>query len=359
MKKAFWILITTVFVIAALSACKKKQEETTVPETEAPTEISTEAETEPAIPEGMMRSYLTGELVPEEIGLRRPVAVMFNNVKAAVPQSGISRCGVIYEAPVEGGIVRFLGVMEDYDDLDRIGSVRSARTYYVYLQQEWESIFLHYGQCNYANPYLEQPQVQNLNGIDRTGSETFFRVSDRKAPHNAYTSAEGIQAGIEKMGYDTVHSQDFEAPFQFLEEEEKNPFMSSASGASKVSIGYTNNKPWFEYNPSDGLYYRYQFGEAQTDTLDGSQLTCRNIIIQVCDYSHYYDTPYLYFELWGEGTGYYITDGKQIPITWKKETEWGPTHYYNEEGDEIMLNPGKTWVCIVQTERMDKIEINE
>ena len=65
----------------------------------------------------MMKSYLTGEYVSPAIGQRRPVAVMLNNIQAAVPQAGIANAGVVYEAPVEGGITRLMGIFEDYDNL--------------------------------------------------------------------------------------------------------------------------------------------------------------------------------------------------------------------------------------------------
>ena len=62
------------------------------------------AEEKEDVPEGMVKSYLTGEFVPEEQGRRRPVAIMLNNIIDACPQYGISRAGVVYEAPVEGQI---------------------------------------------------------------------------------------------------------------------------------------------------------------------------------------------------------------------------------------------------------------
>ena len=34
---------------------------------------------------------------------------MINNVQAALPQAGIANAGVMYEAPVEGGITRMMG----------------------------------------------------------------------------------------------------------------------------------------------------------------------------------------------------------------------------------------------------------
>ena len=117
--RAFIIGIGIMMAAAALSGCGKKAEEAAVT-TEAPTvmpeetktivletEPTTEAETEPEGPEerkevdGKIQSYLTGEMVDVAKANRRPVAVMMSNDKASLPQYGINRADVVYEAPVE------------------------------------------------------------------------------------------------------------------------------------------------------------------------------------------------------------------------------------------------------------------
>lgn len=60
------------------------------------------------------------------------------------------------------------------------------------------------------------------------------------------------------------------------------------------------------------------------------------------------EANYLDVETVGSGTGYYVTNGKAIPVTWEKETQTGATKYYDADGNEITLNQGKTWVCIIQ-----------
>ncbi len=50
----------------------------------------------------------------------------------------------------------------------------------------------------------------------------------------------------------------------------------------------------------------------------------------------------------GGGSGYYITNGKAIPVTWKKDSTNAPARYYDADGNEITMNQGKTWVCVVQ-----------
>lgn len=135
---------------------------------------------------GMIRSYLTGQMVETAKGNRRPAAVMMSNDKEARPQYGINRAGVVYEAPVEGSMNRYMALIEDYDGLERIGSVRSCRTYYTYFAREFDAVYVHYGQSTFAKPYLKN--VDNINGLDAVGDLAFYRAKDKKSPHNAYTS---------------------------------------------------------------------------------------------------------------------------------------------------------------------------
>ncbi len=145
--------LSGLFLAVLLSGCGPRYEEAAVTpapsaaETEMETPIrihaestgeeETEEETEPLERievDGRLRSYLTGEMVEAEKADRRPIAIMMSNDKEARPQYGINRAGVVYEAPVEGGMNRFMAIIEDYDDLERIGSVRSCRTYYIYFK---------------------------------------------------------------------------------------------------------------------------------------------------------------------------------------------------------------------------------
>ena len=86
---------------------------------------------------GQIQSYLTGEMVPVSQGNRRPIAVMISNDKESLPNYGLSQAGVVYEAPVEGDMNRYMALIENYDSLDRIGSVRSVRTYYIFFAREF------------------------------------------------------------------------------------------------------------------------------------------------------------------------------------------------------------------------------
>ena len=83
----------------------------------------------------------------------------------------------------------------------------------------------------------------------------------------------------------------------------------------------------------------------------------KNVIFQYCQSGFYASTQYLNINVHTGEYGYYITDGKAIPIAWEKDGEFGVTHYYDHDHNEIVLNQGKTWVCIIPTKDFDKSEI--
>lgn len=169
-----WIIMVMLLFGLFPAGCGKKYEEASVTtaavsdeteeesskhemvlETETETEKEEETEPEERVEvDGKIQSYLTGEMVDVKQGNRRPLAVMMSNDKASLPQYGINRAAVVYEAPVEGDMNRYMALIEDYDDLERIGSVRSCRTYYTYFAREFDAVYAHFGQSNFADAML-------------------------------------------------------------------------------------------------------------------------------------------------------------------------------------------------------------
>lgn len=364
MKKAGGFVWGVILAVILMSGCRKA-EEAAVTETEqtktAPVEVTAapepETETEEYIPDerievdGKIRSYLTGEMVEVEKANRRPLAVMISNDKESWPHYGMGKAGVIYEAPVEGDMNRYMAIIEDYDSLERIGSVRSARTYYIYFAKEFDALFAHYGQSTFAESHLKQ--IDDINGIDGAGGQAYYRSKDKKAPHNAYTSFSGIQKAVAALGFDQNYSEEYEGHYQFARPD-KPVYLEydNAVEAIKVVPGYSMYHPYFIYEEEDGLYHRYQDGKTQNS--DEGPLAVKNVIIQYCQSGYYANTPYLNINVDASEWGYYITNGKAVPVSWKKTD--GITRYYSPDGQEIMLNPGKTWVCIVSTKDVKKTE---
>ena len=322
---------------------------------------------------GMVRSFLTGKLVPESIGRQRPISVMLNNIYDALPQSGIANAEIVYEAPVEGGITRLMGIFEDYQDVERIGSVRSSREYYVYFAREFDSFYLHFGQAWYALELLWRTDTLNLSGLEDAGKGegeiVDYRGDDFPAPHNVFTNYDRIQAGIDFRGYPREYSENYLAQnghYQFASDDAP-VLLENGVDEGVVNVGYDYNHAYFVYDAETGKYTRYQFGDPQIDKMTGNPLTYDNILIQFCSWKSQVDSDsYLDINVLTGGTGKYITRGKAIDVTWSKEgatTEdpfaegnFNPTRYYDANGNEITLNQGKTWVCIVLDTDMEDVE---
>jgi len=315
--------------------------------------------------DGKMQSYLTGEWKAESVVKRRNMAVMINNIQQSLPQYGISAASIIYEAPVEGRITRLMGFFEDYDDLDHIGSVRSARDYYLYEAMAYDSIYCNWGLMRPAvEELINSDRIDNIStplpGIYNGAEHTYDRISrpGYDSEHTGYLFIKGYTQDVELHGYATEYTDRFEQAFTFTDEGYIATYDSYPEatkiypgGTQSNSGGYGRSNPCFTYNAEDGLYYRTQYGQKHIDEMNGEQLTVSNVIFKVCyGEERYPNDPnydYLAFRVHGTGDAYVFTNGKVIKGTWQRDSDYAPNLFLDENGNEIVLNQGKTWICCI------------
>ena len=117
------------------------------------------------------------------------------------------------------------------------------------------------------------------------------------------------------------------------------------------SGGYGAYHPYFEYHEDDHLYYRYQDGEEQIDEYNNEQLAVSNVIFQYCHGEVRDDHDYLAFGVHGEGDAVIFTNGKVIKGRWARYGgDFTPARFYDEAGNEIIVNQGRTWICNIWEE---------
>lgn len=321
--------------------------------------------------DGKVRSYFTGEWIDEELGTQRPLAVMLNNTSAALPMSGVSNASVIYECPVEGRITRWMGIFEDWKDLERIGSVRSCRLYYLHFAQEFDSVYAHFGQASYALEALNSGEFDVLSGgtkgIESPATAMYDRISrpGKATEHTLYAFPKGIQKDIERKGYDMEMPEDYPGKFLFADageiaEYEGYPEASVLKpGGNGGKNGFGGVKAVFQYNPSDRKYYRSTYGNPHVDELTGEQVAVTNVIFQYCDGNVLDAKDYLHFATQSQGNKCIVfTNGKMIEGYWSNPGELGtPARYYEENGQEITLNTGTTFVCVIWNDYADDVVI--
>lgn len=322
-------------------------------------EEATEEEPEDTILEGQAINTLSGLLISEEAANRRPTGIMINNHSLAMPQSGIAQADIIYETVVEGGITRLFALFRDFD-AEKIGPVRSARHYYLDFAFDHDAIYNHYGKSTYAKKKFSEWNAPNIDGLSGLDAMMTFQDKSRRRPHSTYTSFDRLMKTWEAVGYRRESKEDFEAKFKFGDEEIE---LANGEEATYIDLDYSTYKvkPWFEYNGDDKLYYRFQFGKKHIDRETGGQLKFKNIVIQLANIWVIKGDKYgcLDMTLVTSGDGYYMTNGKVVKITWKKDSHYDPTKYYDENGEEIILNKGKTWVSVFPVNRKGKLSFTK
>lgn len=332
------------------------------PDTEVFPDVGeTEAEPEETEPERIF-NYLNGKTTTAEERDRRPVAIMMNNIKNCLPQSGICEGDIYYECAAEGGITRIMMLVSDYENLGTVGSVRSSRDYFVDFLANHDAIYVHAGGSAQAYEKISWRKISNLDGVNQYTPSTFWRDKNRMNTmgyeHSLMTSGEGIVSGIEYFGYRTELDPNQVPLFNFYDEETDNKLVGSP--ASHVHMQSTSIQTVdFVYDEKTGEYLRYQYnGMAQVDASSGEQLSVKNVIILFTDIALIPgDTAgRLTVGTVGSGQGYYITNGKRKVVNWSRDSKTSTMHLEYRNGDELILNCGKTFICVVDNSVARKID---
>ena len=306
-------------------------------------------------PEGYYFSELTHELTDINLKNQRPVAIMVDNEKIALPHYGLTQADVVYEmvnSTANGRITRLMCLVKDWEKLDQFGSIRSTRPTNVIFASEWNAILCHDGGPFYIDEYLAQPFAYNLNG-------GFSRVSNGKPrEYTEYICKGDLESRIEKSSfgkeYDGYYNGDH---FKFASEASPVELKDGVT-AEKIELPFPHNSSQLEYNDKDGLYYYSEYGKAHIDPEnDNAQLCFKNVIIQSANMNQLDEHGYMVYDVVGSGDGYYITNGKAEPITWKKSCIEDLTVYYDKNGDEITVNTGKTYIAIVPSDSWSDLVI--
>lgn len=280
----------------------------------------------------------------------RPFAVMINNAPAARPvQSGLQDAYIVYEIIVEGGITRYMALFLDQNTA-RIGSIRSSRHYFLDYALENDAIYVH---CGYSPQARADFSKLGVDRIEAGTSSNSWRDKELRSQgyayeHTLFTSIEKLNNNVGKKR--TKRNNDL--LLNYTVDEVDLSKMENAKPANEVLIKYSNvNKTGYTYDAENKEYKRTVNGKEHVDYVTKNQYTVKNIIT--------YQVKNTTIEGGGKGrqtidnigsgTGYYITDGYAVPITWTKPSRKSQTVYKYTNGEEIKFNDGNTFIQIQPT----------
>ena len=264
---------------------------------------------------------------------------------------------VLIDAPCsgEGMFRKDRDMVKDWEKIQQLGSIRSVRPTNVRIAAEWNAVLCHDGGPFYVDQYMAQPFIDNFSG-------TFSRVDNGKPrEYTEYILPGDLEKNFERSGVEREYTSYYEGPhYQFARED--NPVDLSAEAgvidARTVDLPFPHNDSILEYNEEEQIYYYSEYGKAHVDPgNDNKQLSFKNLLIQSCGFTQYDEHGYMIFDCVSTGGGYYVTNGKAIPVTWTKTSDTSPTRYYDGAGNEIKLNTGKTYVGFVPVDNWTEVVI--
>ena len=282
-------------------------------------------------------------VIVDEKSNQRPIAVVIDNAIGDIRHAGLQHSYINYEFIVEGGLTRILALYKDVE-ISIVGPVRSARDYFLDYALEHDAIFAHYGWSPQAEKDISSLKVDNINGMKDTAP--FARDKNLQSPHNVFTSTKKIRDFLADKGYS--NTTDNWKVLNYSIDEVSLEKQENVAQTNKVVIQYSNSEyRTYSYDNSNKYYLRSQNGKAQIDRKTEKQLNFKNIIIMKVENKSIDKEDRQSLTTVGTGKGYYITNGYAVPINWSKSSRTAKTKYTYENGEEIKVNDGNTFIQVV------------
>jgi hypothetical protein len=279
---------------------------------------------------------------------------MVDDLRPARPQSGFTDASVVWHAPAEGGIPRYMLVFGEGDP-PSVGPVRSARHYYIAWAAEWRALYVHVGGSPLAQQTLRKSGggqlVWNADEFRWGGRNGRYlgRVRTRPAPHNVYTDGKrlrALQAAVGAPDFETVP----EPAWVFGP---ATPLRHRPVGG-RIEVTYPANTVGYRYDRATNTYLRSVTGEKrQVDATTERPVAPTNVVVMLVRFSRLADgAPQkgrLEADVVGEGVAWVATNGRTIKGTWRKDALTEPTRFFDAAGKPVVLTVGQTFVQVLRT----------
>jgi hypothetical protein len=270
---------------------------------------------------------------------------MVDDHPAARPQSGLSSASVVWQAPAEGGIPRYMMLFQETIPGD-VGPIRSARSYFVAWAGEWRSLYAHVGGSPQAlstlRTYGNGQYVYDANQY--AWGSYYWRIHTRAAPHNVYTDGAHLRALAARRG---AKDGAISSPWHFVSDA---PLVLRPRGG-RIDVRYLFNSVRYDYDRASNSYLRTVSGEGKERDADTKQrIAPKNVIVMIVHFEPLNDGSgkgRLGADILGSGRAWIATNGNTIKGTWKKTSTTKPTQFFDADGHAVTLTVGQTFIEVL------------
>lgn len=369
MKKFCASLLVGVLLAMLITGCKKAepvveessvvvQEESSVVEESSIVEESSEEVAEESLEESTKEAEiikrgpmnpLTGEATEADLTGNRPYVFMCNDLVVAMPMCGVSQADMIMEMMDEGGITRFMVWFMDPSQVEKIGSVRSARIYNVETAIGYDALLCHCGGSPEALSYILDNGIEDLDAVYSDWAGVYYRDESRQTygiEHSMFARGTHLANAIEKYkDFEMVHSEEYDGTYGMIFSE--TAVEQCTEKAEDIFVRYAGGKTTtFKYNEETKAYTMYQYDMEYTDDWRGG-IPFANVINMYATTWLQDDGCHLGIDL-SSGEGTFFTEGKAVAIKWYSDGLEDCFHFTLEDGTPLEFSVGKTFFCVNQ-----------
>ncbi len=246
---------------------------------------------------------------------------------------------VVYEALAEGVTTRFLAIFDRGQTLAKVGPVRSARPYYLeWLREYGDGLYMHCGGSPEALALIKQENVFDANEF--WWGKFYWRTNTEIAPHNLFTSSDRWQNLFAEYGSGRPSTTAWQG-WKFSAN-----FSVTSTPTKAITIKMPGPEIGWQYNLETKKWERLQSGRPHVDS-GGAFISVDNVIVQFVSTKIVDDMGRREMAIVGCGEARILRDGVMVRGEWKKEKSGERTRFYDNDGVEIPLKPGQTWVEVV------------
>ena len=292
--------------------------------------------TTPAVP-----GYpLTGLPITDQAAATRvALAAKIDNHPASRPQTGLNKADIVFEENVES-LTRFAAVFQSQGS-DPVGPLRSGRTQDIDILGAYNKPLFAWSGGNYrVTKAINASDLVNVGYSASRGKGGYFRSKDKKVPHNLYAKTSDLWK-LAPEGSGPPQQQ-----FTYRSSSDAKPATSVAVDGAKISM--YNVKVYWKWDAASGNFLRSSDNVKRVlepHMTDDGQVNTKNVVVLYVTYIRSkadHKSPHAVTT--GDGTGYVMTDGGLIPITWTRASRSEPFTLKDANGAVVRLTPGRTWV---------------
>jgi hypothetical protein len=294
---------------------------------------------------------LTGVLADDPAKTkRRPLNVRMPNDAAGRPQVGLAKADIVFEMIVEGGITRYSVIFHSQDP-KAAGPTRSYRFSDLHITQMLRGALVASGATiEERDAVTNSIRAGNMISVDaERDGRGYYRVGGRGGLNNLFVDPEVIRNDVNDAG----GSGPVDVPalkfFPSLEHDAMAGGFKTSTPATKVTLPLRDPST-FTYDEGSRGYRRSQ-GGAQTVDPDGNvPILARNVVVIHTDIwetgvvEDIFGSKGLDYRMTGEGKAEIFRDGLRVDGTWKRPGPLDMFTFYDQAGEQILLEPGQSWI---------------